>query len=473
MKSNPPPDSASFDELWEPAEDEADLPPTLAPSLSGKALGARRAAAPAPEPEEEEESHGNRPTVVPPISPDQYAQAMMELDDPSLAAPKPAAIPSIVRAGATVPRSLGLVMAREHELMMEEPEQPRPRAPLEPFSGAGQPAGRPHAAGRPQAPSSPGPGPRPAVPRPPPPPPLRRRSTGKFPALQSRLPVPRAPSVPPEVEVDVDALEDLESLDALDSFEVGSLPEVPPTPVPPTPVPSTPVPAPRTPAPRRPTPPALSMPASSKPRPGAPVTHGLRLGKRTPTVRPGEPDAAPTSDNAPLSWPGVLVGPPTPRPQSSGPRGRDSGPVVAEAPVSDPAPNSIPERVREMQALFDGRNYSSALVLAESVLLGDPGHAQAKRCAEACREMLTEKYLGNLGGRTNIPKVTMGPEEMRWLSLDHRAGFLLSFIDGSMSIEEVLDVSSMPELDALRIMFELRMQGVIEIVEPARRPGRR
>jgi hypothetical protein len=125
-----------------------------------------------------------------------------------------------------------------------------------------------------------------------------------------------------------------------------------------------------------------------------------------------------------------------------------------------------------MQALFDARNYSSALVLAESVLLADPNHAQARRCAESCREVLTEKYLSNLGGRSNVPRVTMAAEEMRWLSLDHRAGFLLSFIDGSMSIDEVLDVSSMPELDALRIMFELRMQGVIEISEPMRRPRR-
>jgi hypothetical protein len=125
-----------------------------------------------------------------------------------------------------------------------------------------------------------------------------------------------------------------------------------------------------------------------------------------------------------------------------------------------------------MQALFDARNYSSALVLAESVLLTDADHVQAKRCAETCREVLTEKYLSNLGGRSSIPRVTMGAEEMRWLSLDHRAGFLLSIIDGSMSIEEVLDVSSMPELDALRIMFELRMQDVIEIVDPPRRPRR-
>jgi hypothetical protein len=63
----------------------------------------------------------------------------------------------------------------------------------------------------------------------------------------------------------------------------------------------------------------------------------------------------------------------------------------------------------------------------------------------------------------------MGPEEIRWLSLDHRSGFLLSFVDGMTPIDDVLDVSSMPELDALRILFELRTQGVIDIVEPQRR----
>jgi hypothetical protein len=42
-----------------------------------------------------------------------------------------------------------------------------------------------------------------------------------------------------------------------------------------------------------------------------------------------------------------------------------------------------------------------------------------------------------------------------------------------MSIDEVLDASSMPALDALRMMYDLHEQGAIEIVEPNRRPGRR
>jgi hypothetical protein len=139
-------------------------------------------------------------------------------------------------------------------------------------------------------------------------------------------------------------------------------------------------------------------------------------------------------------------------------------------PPSDVAPSSLDQRAMEMQALLEAGNYSSALVLAESVLVSDPNHAAARECAEFARSALGDRYLENLGGRRAVPRVVMTPDEVRGAALDHRSGFLLSFIDGSMTIEEVLDVSSMPELDALRIMFELRMQGIIAADAPVRRP---
>jgi hypothetical protein len=52
-------------------------------------------------------------------------------------------------------------------------------------------------------------------------------------------------------------------------------------------------------------------------------------------------------------------------------------------------------------------------------------------------------------------------EQLRWLSIDHRAGFLLSHVDGVSSLEMILDVSGMPLLDALKILAELQQQRVI------------
>ncbi len=401
--------------------------------------------------------------------------ALGELDDP-LGVDDPGQRPT--SPGVSPPlKPLGLVLAAEHEMMLGYPpgDEEARTTPVEPAPETKPWAYRPE----PSMGTTPG---RPSIPQPPPrphrgvvvPPPARRvvdeASSAQRPALPrpplapqtpppravpavpARLPVPRAPSVPPEPPFDgADGLESLDSLDSLDGL--GSLD-------------------------------TLDGLGSLD------TLHGLGLLDTLDSLRGVQLEAPPSSSTAlrpppsshpqvsPTSRPPVTPGGTALAPASAGlrlrprPLAEDEPTPVSEAPVS------LADRLSEMAILFDARNYPGALVLAESVLSGSPDHVQARRCAETCREMLGQKYLSRLGGRENVPRVTMSAEEMRVLSLDHRAGFLLSFIDGSMSIDEVLDVSSMPELDALRMMFELRMQGVIEIVEPGRRrapkpPGRR
>ena len=60
--------------------------------------------------------------------------------------------------------------------------------------------------------------------------------------------------------------------------------------------------------------------------------------------------------------------------------------------------------------------------------------------------------------------VAVPSEQIRWLSLDHRSGFLLSLVDGTSSVEELLDISGMAKLDALRILYTLREERVIALV---------
>jgi hypothetical protein len=49
------------------------------------------------------------------------------------------------------------------------------------------------------------------------------------------------------------------------------------------------------------------------------------------------------------------------------------------------------------------------------------------------------------------------------LSLDHRAGFLLSLVDGISTVEEILDMSGMTRLEALRLMYTLTQQNVVAL----------
>ena len=150
---------------------------------------------------------------------------------------------------------------------------------------------------------------------------------------------------------------------------------------------------------------------------------------------------------------------------------QDEPPSSERGPIlpSEPAPADPFNDVRE---LYDAGDFRSALVMVEALLEVDPEHFEAKACAASCRELLSKKYLGRLGGRTKILRVAMPPDEIRWLSLDHKAGFLLSCIDGTSSIEEVLDVACMQEFEAIRILHDFRELGVIEILPDPRAPRR-
>jgi hypothetical protein len=62
-----------------------------------------------------------------------------------------------------------------------------------------------------------------------------------------------------------------------------------------------------------------------------------------------------------------------------------------------------------------------------------------------------------------VPRLAVSMNELRTLPLDHRAGFIVSFVDGTYSIEMILDVCAMRRQDALEILGELAARGVIVV----------
>lgn len=137
-----------------------------------------------------------------------------------------------------------------------------------------------------------------------------------------------------------------------------------------------------------------------------------------------------------------------------------STPLVDAMSPSAP-PRTEYDPMREMQERFSLGDYSGALVIAESVLEEQPENTEATRFADSCRSVLEQMYTARLGPLERVPFVAVPREQLRWLSLDHRAGFVLSHVDGLSSLEEIVDVSGMASLDTLRILFELVQQRVI------------
>lgn len=139
-----------------------------------------------------------------------------------------------------------------------------------------------------------------------------------------------------------------------------------------------------------------------------------------------------------------------------------SGPPPAVLMASAPASGRETE-ITEMKDRYAMGDFTGALVVAEGMLERDPNDIDAQRYAQSCRDVLTQMYSARLGALSQRVRVAVPGDEIRWLSLDHRAGFVLSLIDGSSTVEELLDISGMNRLDALRILYTLFDQRVIAL----------
>jgi hypothetical protein len=128
-------------------------------------------------------------------------------------------------------------------------------------------------------------------------------------------------------------------------------------------------------------------------------------------------------------------------------------PEITERTIDDPA--------AEMRERFSLGDYTGALEMSELILAEEPGNLEAAECGENCRTVLEGMFAAKLGALTRIPMVVVPRTQMRWLSIDHRAGFVLSLVDGSSSVEMILDVCGMPKLDALRILHELVQRKIV------------
>lgn len=119
--------------------------------------------------------------------------------------------------------------------------------------------------------------------------------------------------------------------------------------------------------------------------------------------------------------------------------------------------------VAEMRERFELDDFTGAMLAAELVLGRTPDHEEAQQISEESRSRLEQHYLTRLGSLEARPRVVVKPSEIRWLGLDHRAGFLLSRIDGSATIDELLMVSGMARLETLKTLVDLLVSEAIEI----------
>jgi len=139
----------------------------------------------------------------------------------------------------------------------------------------------------------------------------------------------------------------------------------------------------------------------------------------------------------------------------------DLRPLVPEGPRASGPKNDVEVWLAAAKELFALGDFTGSLELIEKILQVDPDHGEARDYLRQNEATLISMYESKLGPISCVPRLAIKPEEVLWLNLDHRAGFLLAQIDGTVDYDSLFALSGLPRLDTARILANLIADGVI------------
>ena len=154
-------------------------------------------------------------------------------------------------------------------------------------------------------------------------------------------------------------------------------------------------------------------------------------------------------------------------PEARSPYSDDLGPIdvipdgVSTEPIQE-ARAARQDAVQLARARYKHHDFQGLLEALDGYEADDARQSEVRNMVAESRANLLRMYEAKIGSLDQVPRVRVSSEEIIWLNLNHRAGFILSQVDGTVTYEDLVSLSGMPRLDTVRILTELLDQNVIE-----------
>jgi len=114
-------------------------------------------------------------------------------------------------------------------------------------------------------------------------------------------------------------------------------------------------------------------------------------------------------------------------------------------------------------ALAAGKNAEAAEAAEDLLLAAEKSPAPGiGEVVEPSRTTLERAFFAHLG-RSGVPTMAVDDATVNSSSFDHRTGFLLSCIDGTLPIDTLIDISGMGRFEAARTLSRLLRRKIIKV----------
>lgn len=133
-------------------------------------------------------------------------------------------------------------------------------------------------------------------------------------------------------------------------------------------------------------------------------------------------------------------------------------PLPPEAEESNRELSALLQRISDLISLGDPEG---AMELISKAQQSGDDHSALDSLRDKAEQRLQELFESRIGSTSAIPSMLLNADQLVDLRLDHRAGFVLSQIDGRLSFEDLFALSGMSRLDTTRILAQLLDQKII------------
>lgn len=135
-----------------------------------------------------------------------------------------------------------------------------------------------------------------------------------------------------------------------------------------------------------------------------------------------------------------------------------AGASLPDLPVTDEAPDTL---VAEALESYKAGELESAWVSLQRVATAQPERLDVQGYLVMVRSERARQWAREVGDQGRAPKIKRSMQELMTLNLSPDEGFLLSQIDGELSIEMLLNLSS-DRVRTLEILAKFIKEGLIE-----------
>ncbi|MGE6759586.1 hypothetical protein ACQKGO_16310 [Corallococcus interemptor] len=126
-----------------------------------------------------------------------------------------------------------------------------------------------------------------------------------------------------------------------------------------------------------------------------------------------------------------------------------------------PEGSEVESLLRGAEDLLALDDHSGAVELLRRAQSLAPENPRVEALRDRSERILVSMLEARLGDLNRMPRVRLQPDDIIWLNLDHRAGFVLAQIDGAVSFDDLFALSGMSRLDTARILAQLLDEGII------------